>query len=239
MSKLYIVATPIGNLKDITYRAAEVLSEVKVILCEDTRVTKKLLDMLKISSKDKKLLPYFEHNEKGKIKDVVSLLNLGYDIALVSDAGTPLVSDPGFPLVSHIQSLNAKEKENFQIEVVPGPSSAITALIYSGLASDKFTFLGYVPRKPNDRKKLFTQIRKSYNHIQASYICFENLNRLEATLESMHQVLKDKVEVCLCRELTKLHEENVKGDLAEILTKVRKGEVNLKGELVIVFGFKY
>ena len=238
MSKLYIVATPIGNLKDITLRAVDVLTETKVILCEDTRVTKKLLNMLEIDSKDKKLLPYFENNEKWKIKDVIRLLNLGYDIALVSDAGTPLVSDPGFPLVNYIQSLTAKEKENFQIEVIPGPSSAITGLIYSGFATDKFTFLGYIPRKPNDRKKLFSQIRKSYDHVRATYVCFENLNRLEATLDTLHQMLKDKVEVCLCRELTKLHEETIKGDVVDILAKIRKNEINLKGELVMVFRFK-
>lgn len=239
MANLYVVATPIGNLKDITLRAVEILTESKIILCEDTRVTKKLLSMLKIDSKDKKLLPFFEHNEKGKIKDVVSLLNLGYDIALVSDAGTPLVSDPGFPLINYIQNLTAKEKENFQIEVIPGPSSTLTALIYSGMASDKFTFLGYIPRKPNDRKKLFQQVRKSYDFIKSTYICFENLNRLEASLESMHQMLGDKVEVCLCRELTKLHEEIVKADINEVRKKIHGSEINLKGELAIVFRFKY
>jgi 16S rRNA (cytidine1402-2'-O)-methyltransferase len=239
MAKLYIVATPIGNLKDITLRAIDVLTEVNVILCEDTRVTKKLLSMLKIDFKDKKLLPYFEHNEKGKIKDVVSLLNLGYDIALVSDAGTPLVSDPGFPLINHIQNLSSKDKENFQIEVIPGPSSTLSALIYSGMASDKFTFLGYIPRKPNDRKKLFQQVRKSYDHVKATYICFENLNRLEASLEAMHEMLGDKVEVCLCRELTKLHEQVIKADLTEVMKKIRASEINLKGELAIVFRFKY
>ena len=239
MSRLYVVATPLGNSKDITLRALEVLKKVKVILCEDTRVTQKLLRILEIDTKDKKLLPYFEHNERAKIKDVVSLLSLGYDIALVSDAGTPLVSDPGYPLVNYIQNLSIKERENIQIEVLPGPSSVLTALVYSGFATDKFTFLGYIPRKPNDRKKLFQQVRKSYEHIKSTYICFENLNRLEISLESMLLILGEKVEVCLCRELTKLHEEIVKADLKDMLAKIHAKEINLKGELVIVFRFKY
>lgn len=239
MSKLYIVATPIGNIGDITLRAVETLKKVNVILCEDTRVTSKLLKLLNIEAKDKKLLPYFEHNEKAKIKDVVSLLSLDYDIALVTDAGMPLVSDPGFPLVNYIQNLSAKEKQNIQIEVIPGASSTLTALIYSGLASDKFTFLGYIPRKPNDRKKFFRQVREAYNHIESTYICFENLNRLEDSLNMMHLVLGDKVEICLCRELTKLHEEIVKDDLIPFINKIKNKEITLKGEAVIVFRFKY
>lgn len=239
MGKLYIIATPLGNSKDITFRAIEVLKRVEVILCEDTRVTQKLLRILEIDFSAKRLLPYFEHNERAKIKDVVSLLNLGYDIALVSDAGTPLVSDPGFPLVNYIQNLSAKNKENIQIEVLPGPSSTLTGLIYSGFPSDKFTFLGYIPRKPNDRKKFFGQARKAYDHIKATYICFENLKRLEASLECMFLLLGEKVEICLCRELTKLHEEIIKADLKDVLAKVHNNEINLKGELVIVFRFKY
>jgi|688.fasta_scaffold00337_2 16S rRNA (cytidine1402-2'-O)-methyltransferase len=239
MSKLYIVATPIGNIDDITYRAVEILKKVNVILCEDTRVTMKLLKLLNIDVKDKKLLPYFEHNEKSKIKDVLTLLTLGYEIALVTDAGMPVVSDPGFPLINHIQNLSSKEKENIQIEVIPGASSTLTALVYSGMASDKFTFLGYIPRKSNDRKKFFKQARDAYNHVRSTYICFENLNRLEDSLSSMHQTLGDKVEICLCRELTKIHEEIIKTDLPDLINKIKNKEITLKGEAVIVFTFKY
>lgn len=239
MAKLYIISTPIGNSADITLRALEVLKNIPIILCEDTRVTKKLLRILDIESKNKKLLSYYEHNERSKIRDVISLLNLDYDIALVSDAGTPLISDPGFPLINYIQNLSYEEKEKIQIEVVPGPSSVLTALLYSGLPSDKFTFLGFIPRKPGDRKKFFQQIRKSYDFIKSTYITFENLNRLSASLDTMKLILGNKIEVCLCRELTKLHEEIVKGDIDEIIFKIKNKEINLKGELVIVFSFKY
>src|SRR3990167_7795815 len=153
MAKLYIVPTPIGNVKDITERAREVLSSTEIILSEDTLVTKKLLRLLDIDYSNKQFITYFEHNERKRLDDVISLLNV-HDAALVTDAGTPLLSDPGFPLVRALRS----NHPDIKIEVLPGATSITTALVSSGFPTDKFIFMGYISRRPADRRKMFKAI---------------------------------------------------------------------------------
>ena len=228
---LYIIPTPIGNIKDITLRALEVFKENEIFLCEDTRVTKKLLDLLNIDSADKKFIPYFEHNERKKISEVVDLLKSGRDLILVSDAGTPLVSDPGFPLIRKLRELNDSE---IKIVVLPGATSVTTALVSSGFPTDKFTFLGYIPRKPADRRKIFKSVIKSHMHIKSSYIMFESAVRIKSTLTVVKEIFKKNVEVCVCRELTKKFEELS-------FYKIESLDVNKykepKGELVVLLRF--
>ncbi|OGC52322.1 hypothetical protein A2982_01945 [candidate division WWE3 bacterium RIFCSPLOWO2_01_FULL_39_13] len=263
MSTLYVVPTPIGNLKDITLRAKEVLCKVDTILCEDTRVMRKLLSLLRIDTSGKRLIPYFDHNEREKYKDVVNLLLNGVDIALVSDAGMPVLNDPGFLLIREIRrmqmrtelvksskiskgsdSVSAKrsaedvkmpDSSSIKIEVLPGPDSITTALVASGFPADRFTFLGYLPRKPSDRQKLFKSALRSNQHIKATFIAFETKHRLLSSLQSMEKYLGKNLKIALCRELTKMHESIEIGTLREIIDIVEKGKSDLRGEIVIVF----
>lgn len=232
-STLYVVPTPIGNIKDITLRALEIFKLQNHFICEDTRITQKLFSLLDIDRTDKVFESFFEHNEVRKIPQVIEKLKLGQDIVLVTDAGTPLISDPGYRLVSQIRALHPEVK----IEVLPGASSPITALVSSGFPTDKFTFLGYMPRKPSDRKKIFRNIRKSNPHISATYIFFENPNRLLSGLNMAHEILGEKVEVCLCRELTKKFEEVIVLPISDMLMEIQKKSFNTKGELVVLIRF--
>jgi len=232
MAKLFIVPTPIGNLQDITLRAVEILKNVSVILSEDTRVTKKLLSGLKIDYKDKKILNYFEHNERDKLKDVLVILDGGYDVALVSDAGMPLINDPGFPLVRAIREL----KKNVDIVVLPGASAVLCALAASGLPTDRFTFLGYVPRKPNDKKKMLKAVKRASENIKSTYIVFETKHRLESTLLMMKLILGGSTPLSVCKELTKVHEKVEYGTVQDAVDKISAINAgDLKGEYVLVF----
>lgn len=237
MSILYIVSTPIGNIKDITMRSREILDQTNTILSEDTRVTRKLFSLLDIPQ-NKNFISFFEYNERQKIGYVLELLKNGENIALVSDAGTPLLSDPGFPLVREIRNLQKTDVESFKdvkIEVLPGPSSITTALVASGFPTDKFTFLGFASHKPADKKKLLRLVKKSNEHLKVTYVMFETQHRVLGTLNFMKEILGKNVSVCLCRELTKLHESVEYGSVNEIIEMVERKKIDMRGEMVLLF----
>src|SRR3989344_7424943 len=197
MATLYIVSTPIGNLKDITLRAIETLKSADYILCEDTRMTGKLLNEFQI---DKRMVAFNEFNEDSKAAPVLADLQADRVIALVSDAGTPLVSDPGYKLVRDAIAKGIK------VESIPGPSAVITALTVSGLAPDRFLFLGYLPKKEGKRKGLLLDIKKLRESFKSTVIFYESPFRLLKSLEDIKHVFGE-VDVVICRELTKMHEE--------------------------------
>ena len=221
--KLFIVATPIGNLKDITLRALEVLKAVDYILCEDTRVTGKLLNRYEIS---KKLVPFNDFNEDKKGQAVINDLVSGQNIALVSDAGTPLISDPGYKLV------RACIHQGIAVETIPGPSSVIAALTISGLPPDKFTFVGYLPKKDVKRKKFLEDLKRSREVVRFTIIAFESPFRLLKTLEDIKGVYGD-IEIVVCRELTKMHEEVIRKSISEAFLFFEKKSP--RGEVVLVW----
>jgi len=220
MGKLYVVSTPIGNLKDITLRALEVLQSVNFIACEDTRRTSILLNHYKIEGK--KLLSYYEPKESVQVPKIVKLLEKE-DVALVTDAGTPSISDPGYKLI------RACIEKGIPVEVIPGPSAVISALVGSGLPTDRFTFVGFLPKKGLTN---FLEELKAYK--DSTIIAFESPNRLIKTLENIKEVYGDNTTVCVARELTKVHEEYIRGRVVEVLNELsRRGEI--KGEIVILW----
>lgn len=237
MGTLYIVSTPIGNLQDITLRAIKILFEADVIACEDTRRTGVLLDTMSVLYHDliragnsqrhkPHLLSYYEQIELRRIPEILSLLQKGQKVALVSDAGTPAVSDPGFKLIRECIRMG------FRIEAIPGPSSVITALTLSGLPTDKFLFLGYPPHKSGHRLKFFENIKKSQEYLKSTVILFAAPHKLLKTLEEMRQTLGD-IPIVLCRELTKVHEEIRREKISEALDHFQTKPP--KGEFVLLF----
>ncbi len=227
MGILYIVATPIGNLQDITFRAIETLKKVDAIACEDTRKTGFLLKTFQIPNK--MLLSYYEQNETTRIPEIINALKNGLNIALVSDAGTPTISDPGFKLVRECIKMGIK------VESIPGPSSLISALVSSGLPTDKFFFVGYPPAKPGHRKKLFENIASMIQIIKATIILFEAPHKLIKTLEELKEVFGD-IKIVVARELTKIHEEKRSEKISESLQHFKK--INPKGEFVVLLNSK-
>lgn len=225
MGTLYIVATPIGNLEDITLRALRILKEVDIIACEDTRHTGLLLSKLHIPAP--KLIPYYDEVEQKRAPELLELLEAGSSIALVSDAGTPLISDPGYLLVS--QAL----KSGIKVVSIPGPSAVIAALSISGLPANTFMFLGYPPEKQSHRKKLFTSLLQCFKTLEQKPTCIFYCapHKLEATLVDMKEAWGD-IEIVICRELTKQFEETWKGTISEAL--LHKDQ--FKGELVLLKG---
>lgn len=220
MGKLYVVGTPIGNLKDITFRAIEVLQSVNFIACEDTRRTSILLNHYKIEGK--KLLSYYEPKESVQVPKIIKLLEKE-DVALVTDAGTPSISDPGYKLI------RACIEKGIPVEVIPGPSAVITALVGSGLPTDRFTFVGFLPKKGLNN---FLEELKAYK--DSTIIAFESPNRVLKSLEAIKEVYGYNTTVCIARELTKLHEEYIRGRVVEVLEELSKrGEI--KGEIVILW----
>lgn len=224
MSNLYIVSTPIGNLQDITSRAIKVLREVGIIVCEDTRRTGSLLKS--ISDVRPRLISYYEQNETQRTPQIIELLKNGNQIALVSDSGTPTISDPGFKLVRECIS------QNIRVESIPGPSSVISSLVVSGLPTDKFLFLGFLPKKKGHRKKFLQNVQSSLNLVKSTVILFEAPHRLIGTLEELKEIFGD-INIVICRELTKIHEEIRREKISESLLHFQK--TNPKGELVILF----
>lgn len=222
MGTLFIVATPIGNLKDITLRAIDTLKEVDYILCEDTRITGKLLAAYDIS---KKMVPFNDFNEERMIGSVAGELEKGLKVALVSDAGTPLISDPGFKLVRKVASKNIK------IEVIPGANAAITSLAVSGLPTDKFLFLGFLPKKDGKREKLLVDTKEAIANVKATVIIYESPFRVLKTLGQIKKVFGD-IDVVVCREITKLHEEVLRQKITDVIKHF--SERSPKGEFVIV-----
>lgn len=227
MGTLFIVATPIGNLQDITLRAIKVLQTVDVIACEDTRKTGTLLSqILPVGVSKPRLVSYYEQNELQRIPEVIAAIKDGLNIALVSDAGTPMISDPGFKLVRECI------KEGIKVESLPGASSVITALTVSGLPTDKFLFLGYPPRKPGHRKTFFENTASMIQIMKATVTMFEAPHKLLRTLGEMKEVFGD-IEIVLCRELTKTYEEIRREKISTSIEHFTK--TIPKGEFVLLF----
>jgi len=215
---LYICGTPIGNLEDITLRVLKILKEVKFIAAEDTRHTKKLLGHYQINTK---VTSYYEYNKFKKAPYLVEILKNGQDIALVSDAGMPGISDPGYVLI------NLALKNNIKLIPVPGVSALITALVVSGLPTDKFVFEGFLPRKIKERKKYFRSIENE----ERTIIFYEAPHRLKKTLKDMLEILGDR-KIVIARELTKKYEEIIRGNLIQVLSEINAKEI--KGEITLI-----
>ncbi|MBE6047680.1 MAG: 16S rRNA (cytidine(1402)-2'-O)-methyltransferase [Clostridium sp.] len=216
--KIYLVPTPIGNLKDITLRALEVLKKVDIVAAEDTRQTLKLLNHFEIK---KTLISYHQHNEQGKSEDILQLIEEGKSIAIVTDAGTPGISDPGAVIVQKcIQN-------NYEFEVLPGATAITTALVYSGLDTTKFIFRGFISRENKERKQLFEEVRDS----KETLIFYESPHRLLNTLSILMKELGNR-KISVCRELTKLHEEITRGSIEEVIEVFSNRTI--KGEFVLV-----
>jgi len=214
---LVVCPTPIGNLEDVTLRVLSSLRDADVVACEDTRRTRTLLDRYGVTAK---LLSYHEHNEHHRAQELVERMKAGETVALVSDAGMPLVSDPGFVLV------RACVAAGLPVEVLPGPSAAIAALVASALPADRWRFVGFLPRKKGD-------LRRVLSEGGGTLVAFESPRRIPATLALLVEVDPER-QVALCRELTKLHEEVVRGSASELAA--RYAGAPPKGEVVLVLG---
>lgn len=222
MAVLYIVATPIGNLEDVTLRALETLKTVDLIACEDTRVTKRLLDRYEIH---KPTISYHQHSSAVKAQRIITELESGKDVALVSDAGTPGISDPGNQLVAL-----AAEK-NIKVVPVPGPTAVTTALSVAGLPTDNFVFLGFLPHKKG-RQTLFKEIQAE----KRTVVFYESPHRIVKTLQALADFLDNTRQVLVCRELTKVYEEIFRGNIEE--AKEHFNQPVIKGEFVVIIGNK-
>lgn len=218
---LYLVATPIGNLEDITLRALRILREVDLIACEDTRQTRKLLEHYGIH---KPTISYHEHNEQARAEELAARLREGARIALVSDAGTPLISDPGYRLVQRAIA------EGVPVEPVPGPSALLAALTASGLPTDAFRFGGYLPARPSARRKALSALREE----KATLVFYEAPHRILETLADIEEVLGPRP-VVVARELTKLHQEFLRGAPGEV-RRALAGRPAVKGEITLLVG---
>jgi 16S rRNA (cytidine1402-2'-O)-methyltransferase len=217
VGRLVVCATPIGNLEDVTLRVLAALREADVVACEDTRHTRVLLDRHGIAAK---LVSYHEHNERARASEMAERVRAGEQVALVSDAGMPLISDPGFALV------RACIEAGLPVEVLPGPSSVLTALVAAGLPAERWRFVGFLPRKRAERERLL-------EHATETLVGFESPRRLAATLAQLAERDPDRP-LAVCRELTKLHEEVRRGTAAELAEHY--GENAPRGEVVLVLG---
>lgn len=227
MATLFIIGTPIGNLEDITVRALRLLKEVDLILCEDTRVTKRLLAKYEITTPT---MSYHAQSKLAKADKILALLEEGKNLALVSDAGTPCISDPGMLLVSQVLALKVSgQLSNIQIVPIPGPSALITALSASGISVAEFTFLGFLPHKKG-RETLFKEIAES-KRVMAFY---ESPHRIEKSLESLEKFCEADRGVIVARELTKIYEEFVRGTVAEARAHFAKNPDRVRGEFVVI-----
>jgi 16S rRNA (cytidine1402-2'-O)-methyltransferase len=218
---LYVVATPIGNLGDVTIRALATLAAADTIYCEDTRVTSRLLHRYGITAD---LAPYHDHNAAKLRPEIVARLHRGAALALVSDAGTPLISDPGYKLVRAVIA------EGLHVEVIPGASALITALALSGLPSDRFTFRGFIPAKRGERDRFLTGLK----NCEGTLVFYESPNRIVASLQAIAKILGER-EVAVGRELTKFYEEALRGKVNEVAEALR-GRASIKGEITLVVG---
>ena len=224
MGTLYLVSTPIGNLEDITLRAKRILSEVDIIASEDTRKTGSLLNKIdKVSPCQEKprLISYYEENELKRIPQIIRFLKEGKNVALVSNAGTPTISDPGFKLVRECI------KEKIKVESVLGASAILTALVSSGLPTDKFLFLGYLPKKQGKRKKILSSLPT-----KTTIIFFESPYRLLKSLKEIKDIFDD-IEIVICRELTKVHEEIRREKISQSIKYFEK--IKPIGEFTLLF----
>ena len=216
---LFVVPTPIGNLEDITLRAIRILQESDIVVCEDTRQTMKLLSHLKIS---KQLISFYTQNQLKRIPQIISLLENGKKIALVSDCGTPAVSDPGYYLIKE-----AIDK-NINVVPLPGACALITALVGSGLTTDSFVFLGFLKKKTGKMKKELEQAKS----VQKTIVFYESPHRILKTLETCKEVFGEQTKIVLARELTKKFEEFIRGTIKEVSEEMSSREI--LGEFIIL-----
>ena len=219
---LFVVATPIGNLADVSFRAVEVFRLVDAVFCEDTRVTKKLLAHYEIHTP---CVSYHSFSGFGKIKRIEEMLRRGQDVALVSDAGTPTISDPGVRVVRHIRTVFS----NDTVRVVPGPSAVIAALSISGAPASSFVFFGFLPRKKG-RETIFRDIAGE----ERTVVFYEAPHRLLKTLTALAEHLEEKREVIVTREMTKVYEQTVSGTAEEVLQYFQENGDKVRGEFVII-----
>ncbi len=232
MGTLYIVATPIGNLQDISLRAIELIKNAEFIACEDTRRTGILLKYINdnfnpgVIPNHPTLLSYYEENEFKRIPQIITVLKNGKDVLLISDAGTPTISDPGFKLVRECVGLGIK------IESIPGASSVISSLVISSLPTDKFLFLGYLPEKQGNKKKLLNNLKSVLKEINTTVILFESPYKILRNLEAINEIFGN-IQIIICRELTKIHEEVRRERVEEAIIHFQK--TTPKGEFVILF----
>ncbi|HEX3156059.1 MAG TPA: 16S rRNA (cytidine(1402)-2'-O)-methyltransferase [Candidatus Angelobacter sp.] len=218
---LYVVATPIGNLEDISYRAVRVLKEADLIACEDTRHTAKLLHHYGI---DKPTVSYHEHNEAARAEELVAKLTAGLNIAQVSDAGMPGISDPGYRVIK------LAIERGVQVVPIPGASALVAALAASGLPTDSFQFLGFLPAKSGQRRTLLETLRQS----QHTTVVYEAPHRIVETVKDVIELLGSERPVVLARELTKVHEECIRGNAAQVLQRIQEHES--RGEMTLLIG---
>ena len=219
--QINIVSTPIGNLKDITLRAIETLKSVDLILAEDTRIAKKLLNHFSINNT---LESFNDKNEDLKNENLIKDLKEGKNIAIISDAGTPLISDPGFKLI------RSAREENIKVTPVPGCTALIAGLSASGISSDKFTFLGFLPRTKIKRRKNLRQLV----HKQETLIFFESVHRIGSTIEDMIDLFGQERKAVLCKEITKIYESFIGNNFMEINDYIKEHQDKLKGEFTII-----
>lgn len=224
LGKLYIVATPIGNLADMTFRAVEILQSVDCILCEDTRTTKKLLDHYKITNKT---MSFHTHSGLAKVSEIKEMIREGKSLALVSDAGTPCISDPGVMLVAE---LHKEFGDETIISPIPGASALISALSASGLPAHEFSWKGFVPHKKG-RETFFKEISET----DTTVIFYESVHRFMKTLESLNTTIPER-QVVVAREITKMFEEFKKGTVAEVFEYYQNNPDKVRGEFVIMVG---
>jgi 16S rRNA (cytidine1402-2'-O)-methyltransferase len=218
---LYVVATPIGNLEDITYRAVRVLKEADLIACEDTRHTAKLLQHYGI---DKPTVSYHEHNEAARADELVAKLTAGLNVAQVSDAGMPGISDPGYRVIK------LAIERGVPVVPIPGASAVVAALAASGLPTESFQFLGFLPAKSGQRRTLLESLQEA----QQTTVVYEAPHRIAETMKDIVELLGAERPVVLARELTKMHEEFIRGNAAQVLQRVQEHE--LKGEMTLLIG---
>ena len=219
--QINIVSTPIGNLKDITLRAIETLKSVDLILAEDTRIAKKLLNHFSINNT---LESFNDKNEDLKNENLIKDLKEGKNIAIISDAGTPLISDPGFKLI------RSAREENIKVTPVPGCTALIAGLSASGISSDKFTFLGFLPRTKIKRRKNLRQLI----HKQETLIFFESVHRIGSTIADMKELFGQERKAVLCKEITKIYESFIGNNFMEITDYIKEHQDKLKGEFTII-----
>lgn len=219
--QLFIVATPIGNLADLTYRAVEILKSVDLIAAEDTRISRRLCEHYGITAP---LLACHEHNEQARVDQLLRTILAGKDVALISDAGTPLINDPGYRLVKRLR------ESGIRVTPIPGACSPIAALCASGLPSDSFAYDGFLPRSGKARREQIAAIAGS----ACTHILLESPQRLLKTLNDLRQACGDARQACVAREITKLHETFVYGSLAEVEETMRQGSI--RGEIVLLVG---
>ncbi|MES2961459.1 MAG: 16S rRNA (cytidine(1402)-2'-O)-methyltransferase [Pseudomonadota bacterium] len=217
---LYVVATPIGNLADITLRALQILDNVDFVICEDTRVSVKLFAAYKL--KEAKFLTYNDHCDEKTRKKILDLMLSGKSLALLSDAGTPLISDPGYKLINYLRQFKQK------IIPLPGASSVTAALCASGLACDNFLFIGFLPTSKVQKEKLLKSLPRNF-----TFVFFESANRVSETLDLVLKTLGNR-NVCAARELTKMHEEIVSNELEKVIEFFAENSGKLRGEFVVV-----